>query len=184
MNEYDCVSVDFIYKNRQLAEFVLLFSCISLNRKYKSEDSKNLKSHVWIFWLKMSYISSLWEEKGRSHESLNSVKIKGNLLGEKSFIWGNLFIYGFSFLVLFFLEPILEEKILYLFLGLVRRKKERPDKTRKLKDVFLTFKNQWKMMQGKQNQMSFKEPPPLMTLTVILWVCLLFSSLVHIVVYF
>lgn len=49
-------------------------------------------------WLKMSYRSSLWEEKGRSHESLNNVKIKGNLLGEKSFIWGNLFIYGFCFL--------------------------------------------------------------------------------------
>ena len=102
MNEYGCVSVDFIYKNRQLAEFVLLFSNISLNRKYKSEDSKNLKSRIWIFWLKMSYISSLWEEKGRSHESLNNVKIKGNLLGKESFIWGNLFIYGFSFLVLFF----------------------------------------------------------------------------------
>lgn len=36
----------FIYKNRQLEEFVLLFSYISLNRKYKSEDSKNLKSHI------------------------------------------------------------------------------------------------------------------------------------------
>lgn len=49
----------------------------------------------------MSYISSLWEEKGRSHESLNNVNIKGNLLGKESFIWGNLFmglVFWFCFL--------------------------------------------------------------------------------------
>lgn len=61
MDEYGCISVDFIYKNRQLAEFVLLFSYISLNRKYKSEDGKNLKSHIWIFDLRCHTSSSVEE---------------------------------------------------------------------------------------------------------------------------
>ncbi|KAB1277791.1 Mis18-binding protein 1 [Camelus dromedarius] len=66
-------------------------------------------------------------------------------------------------------EAVLEEKYYTWFSGLVKRKKEKPDKNRKLKDLSLTFENQSKMVQRKTKQMCSKEPAPLMTLIVIIW---------------
>lgn len=84
----------------------------------------------------------------------------------------HLFV-GLVFFV--FWERTLEEKY-YMFLELVK-KRERPGKHRKLEDLSVTHKNQWKMMQEKTKQMPSKEPVPHMTLIVITQVCLLFYSL-------
>ena len=51
----------------------------------------------------MLYLSCLWEEKGRSHESLNNARLKVICWGKKLYLREfHLFIYGFSFLLLFF----------------------------------------------------------------------------------
>lgn len=90
----------------------------------------------------MLYLSCLWEEKGRSHESLNNVRLKVICWGKKLYLRDfHLLFMGFVFCFCF-LRTNIRGKILYLFLGLVKRKEERPDKNRKLKELFLTFENQ------------------------------------------
>ena len=93
------------------------------------------------------------------------------LRGEK--FYQRDFICMFS--VFAFWEKNTRGRILYLFLGLVKRKSKSPDKNRNLEDLTLMYKNHPKVMQEKTKRMFSKEPELLMTLIVVIWVCLLFS---------
>lgn len=89
-------------------------------------------------------VSVLCGGRGRSHKGLNNVRLKIIFAGGGALSEG-LYLY-IQFFCFCFLRTNIRGKMLYLFLGLVKRKRERPDKNRKQEDLSLIYENHQKMM--------------------------------------